>query len=858
MDATKTQVEGRSTAPGPDSAVRELSAAVFRLQDEHGFSSPCRDALLDLVEQAVGVAPPISAGPPPPAERTRTRYEVLDRVGEGGVGEVWRVRDPLLDRELAMKVLRAEYATVLGETFLHEARLVARLDHPAIVPVYAFGHLPAPDGRPFFTMRVIEGRTFGEIIDEVHEVGPPMAGRLLAPLRRLMRVHLAVCRAVGFAHRQGVLHRDLKPGNIMVGEHGEAYVMDWGLGQREGVASPGLGGIQGTLIYLAPELLRPGAEPSPATDIYALGAVLYHMLAGHPPYEGAVPAVIAQLQDGPPPPPRGRMEVPDALRAVCDRAMSRDVGERYATASDLAAEIEHWLDGARRMDEARELVMQSVEADARVRQLRQLAGRYRRRARTLLHGVASWAPVEEKIPGWRLQEDADALERDADLKGVESMQLLQAALMRVPDYQPALARLADRYRRAHAEAEAASDLAAAARYEVLLRNHDRTGEHAGYLAGRGRLTLHTDEPVSVELYRHIRRQRRLTTEYLGTLGRTPIDQRLLERGSYLAVLRTESGGRLRYPFQIGREAHWRSDGGDDRPPLAVAQLAPPDAVTVPAGLFVSGGDDRAYGAPLPRREVWVEGFHIDRFPVTNRAFIAFLDDLVRQGRQEEALRHAPRERGAHGAQGALVYGRGAEGRFLLKPDADGDLWEPDWPVVMVTFSAAQAYARWRASRDGLPWRLPWELEWEKAARGVDGRNFPWGGWMDPTWCNMRESRPSGSRIATVGTFPIDESPYGVRGMAGNVYDWCLDDFSDEGPEVEGQVWRPRQGSSHLKVIRGGSWDSSEGKCRSAYRSSASTDTRSALMGFRLVCSVGSSTPFSKADKNDPEDLEIFG
>ena len=855
MDATKTYVEGRRARPGPASAVRELSAAVFRLQDEHGFTTPCRDALLDLVEQAVGVSPPLSVGPPPPAERTRTQYVVLDRIGEGGVGEVWRVRDPTLDRELAMKVLRSEYASVLGETFLHEARLVARLDHPAIVPVYAFGHLPAPDGRPFFTMRVVEGRTFGDMIDEVHEIGPPMAGRLLAPLRRLVRVYLAVCRAVAFAHRQGVLHRDLKPGNVMVGEHGEAYVMDWGLGQREGVASPAPGGIKGTLIYMAPELMRPGAEPSSATDIYALGGVLYHLLAGHPPYEGAVPAVIAQLRDGPPPPPRGRMEVPEALRAICARAMSREASERYASASDLAAEIEHWLDGARRMDEARELVMQSVEANARVLQLRQLAGRYHRRARSLLHGVASWAPVEEKIPGWRLQEDAEALERDADLKGVESMQLLQAALMRVPDYQPALARLAERYRRAHAEAEASGDLAAAARYEVLLRNHDRAGAHASYLAGRGRLTLHTDQPATVELYRHIMRQRRLTTEYLGTLGHTPIDERLLERGSYLAILRTKSGVRVRYPFQIGREAHWRSDGGEARPPLMVGQAAPPEAVTVPAGLYISGGDDRAYGAPLPRREVWVEGFHIDRFAVTNRAFIVFLDDLVRQGREEEALRHAPRERGAHGAQGAPIYGRGPEGQFQLKADADGDLWEPDWPVVMVTFSAAQAYAAWRAARDGMPWRLPWEMEWEKAARGVDGRHFPWGAWMDPTWCNMRESRPSGSRMATVGTFPMDESPYGVRGMAGNVYDWCLDDFSDEGPEIEGTAWHPRDGSSHLKVIRGGSWDSSEGKCRSAYRSSASTDTRSALMGFRLVCPVGPTTPQITPDEIDPPTLQ---
>ena len=160
--------------------------------------------------------------------------------------------------------------------------------------------------------------------------------------------------------------------------------------------------------------------------------------------------------------------------------------------------------------------------------------------------------------------------------------------------------------------------------------------------------------------------------------------------------------------------------------------------------------------------------------------MAHLDDLVSQGREEEALRHVPRERaGARDEPGAMIYGRTGSGGFVLRADVDGDIWEPDWPVIMVDWHGAVAYCHWLAGLTGKEWRLPWEMEWSKAARGVDGRWYPWGSRLDPSWCCMRDSHEGRALPAVVDSYPLDISPYGVRGLGGNSRDWCLDVYAGD-------------------------------------------------------------------------------
>jgi serine/threonine-protein kinase len=173
----------------------------------------------------------------------------------------------------------------------------------------------------------------------------------------------------------------------------------------------------------------------------------------------------------------------------------------------------------------------------------------------------------------------------------------------------------------------------------------------------------------------------------------------------------------------------------------------------------------------------------------------------------------------------MLYGRGSDGSFVLRADADGDVWLPDWPVFNVTWDGAAAYAAWYAQRTGLPWRLPSADERERAGRGADGRFFPWGDEHDPSWCCMSDSRPGRAEPASIHQFPDDVSPFGVRGLAGNVRDWCLD-----------QVGQDR------RIDRGGFWLGSARESRLADQHDHVVGHRAAEIGFRLARAMAPSAP----------------
>jgi len=273
----------------------------------------------------------------------------------------------------------------------------------------------------------------------------------------------------------------------------------------------------------------------------------------------------------------------------------------------------------------------------------------------------------------------------------------------------------------------------------------------------------------------------------------------------------------------------------------VGELAPDDCL-VPAGWFWSGGDPEAANS-LARRRLWCDALVVRRFPVTNREYLAFLDDLVATGREADALQYAPRERGGTaGELGALIYGFDG-GRFVLRPDADGDVWGADWPVMLVDWRGASAYAAWEAVRTGRAWRLPGELEWEKAARGADGRFFPWGDGFDPSWACVGDSHSGRPLPQAVTSYPVDEGVYAVRGIAGNVRDWCADLFHAEGPPLDGErVVAPSldaPGSEEaerraVRVFRGGSWITGPRYARLAVRFRGDLGSRYDDLGFRLV------------------------
>jgi serine/threonine-protein kinase len=305
------------------------------------------------------------------------RYQIGEVIARGGMGVVMRAFDRVLQRTVAIKLSHKNNADPRAESrFLDEARITGQLDHPGIVPIHDLGQ--DAERRSYFTMPLVRGRTLAEIIGSLHAGEPEWS------LPRVLSVLLVVCDAVASAHAKGVIHRDLKPGNVMVGRFGEVYVMDWGLARvmnetdrrdirlREVVEpqssvhsgrsdlagedpdSPLItmdGDVVGTPAYMAPEQARGEVERvGPRADVYAAGAMLYHAIAGEMPYVGrsrriSSRTVLARVLDGP---PRPLLEVkpgaPAELVAICEQAMAREPEDRYPGMRELAADLRAFLE----------------------------------------------------------------------------------------------------------------------------------------------------------------------------------------------------------------------------------------------------------------------------------------------------------------------------------------------------------------------------------------------------------------------------------------------------------------------------------------------------------------------------------
>ncbi len=269
----------------------------------------------------------------------------LGLLGAGGMSRVYRVRDESLGREVAFKVLRPELAKVdeAVERFVEEARITAQLDHPNIPPVYA---LAADRKRSTcFTMKVLEGQSLQDILKQNEAEG---IDGLFAALDVLVRV----CEAVAFAHSRGVLHLDLKPSNVMVGEFGSIYLVDWGLARRKAqlpTAETNDGIAGGTPAYMAPEQAR-GLNHllDERTDVFALGGVLYRILTGRPPFVADTAdgtKALAEACEYPQPARRDGGPLPRRLVAICLRALAKDPQARYPDVGALKRDLEDFIRG---------------------------------------------------------------------------------------------------------------------------------------------------------------------------------------------------------------------------------------------------------------------------------------------------------------------------------------------------------------------------------------------------------------------------------------------------------------------------------------------------------------------------------
>jgi serine/threonine-protein kinase len=270
------------------------------------------------------------------------RYETTEKLGTGGMSNVYKATDRVLERTVAVKIL-AEHLhddERFVARFRREALAVAKLIHPNIVQVYDTG---VDDGRHYIVMEYVEGRSGAQILQRQGPVEPPTAAE----------VGIQACAGLDYAHRRGIIHRDVKPGNLMIVGGpvggGEMIVKLTDFGIARALAQTRItqvGSVVGTAAYLAPEQVR-GEEATPATDVYALGVVLYQFLTGRLPYEGSSLAELAvrQQNEKPLPPDTYNSEVPAPLGAAVLRALEGDPGRRYASADELSAGLQLGLEG---------------------------------------------------------------------------------------------------------------------------------------------------------------------------------------------------------------------------------------------------------------------------------------------------------------------------------------------------------------------------------------------------------------------------------------------------------------------------------------------------------------------------------
>jgi serine/threonine-protein kinase len=612
----------------------------------------------------------------------------------------------------------------------------------------------------------------------------------------------------------------------VVGEHSEAFLLGEDpvvTGRMESGLVTLAGMVQGTPAYMSPEQARGELELIDArTDVYCLGAVLYELLSFQPPHRGRTVEEIldAARASNPPPPsqaaPKG-VKVPPDLEAICMKALARERDERYASTREFQEDLQSYIEGTRdrdrRRSEALKLLAEARKHIAAYKELERKRARLKMEVAKVAETIQSHDAVDKKKMLWAIEDATKKLEVDAAKESSAGRNSLHAAIQADPECAEARRTLADLYWERFLEAEGHRDLTTAEFYRGLVEASD-DGRYAPLLQGDGKLSVQTTPSgADATLYRFVEEERILRPREPRLLGRTPFNPLSIPMGSYLLVLRKEGYRDVRYPVSMGRgESH-----------AARVRLYPEaeigkEFLYVPAGEFLRGGDRESWSG-FEGGRVAVGDFFIARFPVTMGEYCAFLDALRDRG--AAVAEHIPR-------QGEQVYVElGPDGKYRSSPEfLEGEAASQSspevarsCPVLALSWDSAMEYARWRSGIDGREYSLPPEDAWEKAARGVDGRFYPWGDHFEWTFVKGGLSRSGRAQPEPVGSFPADESPYGVRDMAGTIREWTSSWFNEK---------------SGLRAVRGGSWNQvAAWQFRCATRFGFRPSARTTTFGFRL-------------------------
>ncbi len=896
-----------------------------------------------------------------PRGRPFGELQLISELGRGGMGVVYRAWQPSLGREVAVKCLLHSGDARAEARFQREIRALARVEHPHLVKIYADG---IDGNRFYYAMELIEGVSLSRVARGFLDSNSTRvsvgdwrdaiqsgwretrdAERVLTPdpeattslgeeldmaareitLHRGTRSHVAIVAELGrqvaeaahALHEAGVVHRDIKPGNIAIGMDGtDAVLMDLGLARIEGA-----GGREsrltrsrqtlGTPPYISPEQIHNVGEIDRRADVYSLGVTLWELLTLRPFFgpEALPEFEVLQriLSDEVPRPRRFNRSIPRDLEAIVLQCLEKKRERRYSTALEIAQDIERWRSGLpvharpatvgyvlmktirRRWKVAVAMIvlMVSVAVTLIVGRVQDGRERERRAARHVAEGVEHmqlFGEIGERLSRERreLREMKDSLEANDDRqplrektrsieRGVReranawgsALHSFQSALeIEGQGYRAARLELGRAYVERALECEREGNFAEAASFNAEARRYDdEDGTLARILDKRTLVRLQTEPPgARIHLFEFVehgwrlhpvpfdveggrrvgvefetgdaeggRKRRPVSSVYtriddhldpgdLNDLGVTapgsPIEARL-PSGSYLLVVEAEGYESVRYPLLVDRGVLFQ------RPQSIVLKRAeefpepgPARWVWIPAGPSIIGGDPLALSG-FARSVESVPGFFISRFETTVREYGAFLSLFPRRTNsavtRQQFESYLPKEEIYTVGPQQIEVAEGWDSLQAIR----GVHWSA--AVDMGTTLTAYHESRGRAFELGLPT----ELEWERASRGADGRVFPWGNRFDWSFLCGNESLSGGrSRSVLVGSFLADESPFGVRDLAGGVREWTADLFSER---------------RALRTLKGGSWgEPDERNYRLAYRLGRGEALKAVGIGFRMV------------------------
>ncbi|MBM75359.1 MAG: hypothetical protein CMK59_08150 [Proteobacteria bacterium] len=798
-------------------------------------------ALSSLTQRASSSKVPIEA---PSLDEDRYRWE--HKLGVGAMGEVYRVFDQNLMRHVALKTIHKQFIEdyEIEYRFIEEAQIASQLQHPNIIPIYDIGRLP--DGRLFFTMQELRGRSLRKMLSESS-----------VTLRRYIEIFFQVCSAISYTHEHEILHRDLKPANIMIGEHDSVQVVDWGLAKnlatvseltnpkiqtiRESIYETAYGSITGTPAYMSPEQSDGVSTLSVESEVYTLGMILLTILLKENPFKGcSVSYTLEQLQKKIPLSVKLLTEKHNVdelwnqpckpLLDICVKALQIQPEDRYRSVQPMLSAIQGWMDGEEQKHKAQELSSSAKKRIYEADRLEIIGLKQRAQSRSILLGLEPWEQGEQRQKGILLQELAEQNLHSGEILKSEAEAQLMASLSYSPRFTQAHILMAQQLQKKHKRAERERKYKKAETISILLQHHmdkipakrKEKSKLEHYLKGHGAITVDTHPSgAEVHLEQYIEKDRIFLPVAHGVVAKTPLINHTLPMGSYRLTFRKEGFEDVRYPVQINREQHWNSipPNSTDSVPIVLPKKGSlkEDEAYIPAGWFWQGGDEEAY-SPQQGKHVWLPAFIMKKTHVTIQTYISDLNDLIRQGQEQLAIELAPKTRGTIKSIDAMLFGRDEEGLFFLRPDEDGDLWNPQWPMIALYHQQASKYAQYRSVKDNKTWKLPSNSQWEKAARGSDGRFYVWGNLAEATWMNIEGSCPGQQFPSIAGSHTLDQSVYDILDLAGNVRDMTCDLT-----QSNTQYW-----------ARGSSWSTNIRSARCCSKVRYRMDSHFGNIGFRLV------------------------